>query len=128
MCDKSNVSIEQKICPVCGEVYGTGTILLDRRFRDKLKRHTITGTDFCPEHQKLKDDGYVAAIECDESRSNVQNDQAHLGDVYRLGRIAHIKKEVCGQLFGRQLKGDIVFVDTKTMDALTNIKNKNEEN
>ena len=65
MNDKSHVSLEQHVCLVCGTRFDTGAILLDRRLRASMERHTATGWGLCPEHQKLSDEGFVALVECD---------------------------------------------------------------
>src|SRR3546814_5168048 len=43
MNDKSHVSLEQHVCLVCGVAFDTGAILLDKRLRASLERHTATG-------------------------------------------------------------------------------------
>lgn len=40
---KSYVTLEQKICVVCGRSYDTGSLLLDKRLRERFEHHTITG-------------------------------------------------------------------------------------
>ncbi|HHW2678374.1 hypothetical protein [Pseudomonas aeruginosa] len=59
MNDKSHVSLEQHVCLVCGTGFDTGAILLDKRLRASMERHTATGWGLCPEHQKLSDDGLL---------------------------------------------------------------------
>jgi len=66
---KSHVGMEQKVCPVCGTAFDTGTILLDKRLRNSLERKTVTGWDLCPEHAKLWKKGYIALVECDPEKS-----------------------------------------------------------
>ena len=101
MNDKSHVSLEQHVCLVCGAAFDTGAILLDKRLRASMERHTATGWGLCPEHQKLSDDGFVALVECDPQRSRaaagaarMKPDQAH-----RTGRLAHLKREVFADVF-----------------------------
>src|SRR3546814_1103109 len=43
MHDKSHVSLEQHVCLVCGTAFDTGAILLDKRLRASMERHTKTG-------------------------------------------------------------------------------------
>lgn len=43
MNDKSHVSLEQHVCLVCGTAFDTGAILLDKRLRASMERHTATG-------------------------------------------------------------------------------------
>lgn len=84
---KSHVSMEQHQCAVCGITYDTGAILLDKRLRANLERYTVTGSGMCPEHQKLKDDGYVALIEVTEAMK------------LRTGIILHVRASVWAQIF-----------------------------
>ena len=72
MHDKSHVSLEQHVCLVCGTAFDTGAVLLDKRLRASMERHTATGWGLCPEHRKLADDGFVALVECDPQRSGSQ--------------------------------------------------------
>ena len=60
MNDKSHVSLEQRVCMVCGTTFDTGCILLDKRLRASMEQHTTTGWGQCTEHQRLFDEGYVA--------------------------------------------------------------------
>jgi len=62
--EKSYVTLEQHICPVCLEVFDTGNLLLDSRLKATFDMHTVTGMSLCPEHQKLADDGYFFLVEC----------------------------------------------------------------
>ena len=50
---KSYVTIEQHVCPVCGKAHDTGTILLDRRLRERFDMYTPTGYGLCPEHKAM---------------------------------------------------------------------------
>ena len=115
MNDKSHVSLEQHVCLVCGTRFDTGGVLLDRRLRASMERHTATGWGLCPEHQKLSDDGFVALVECDPQRSGspagggrVKPEQA-----YRTGRLAHLKREAFAQVFDVPIAADqpCVFVE-----------------
>lgn len=75
--EKSHVSLEQRLCLVCGLGFDTGVILLERRLRQSMKRHTLTSWGLCDAHRKLFEDGFVALIECDPQRSAVPADQDH---------------------------------------------------
>ncbi|MCB1901010.1 MAG: ATPase [Rhodocyclaceae bacterium] len=122
MHDKSHVSLEQHVCLVCGTRFDTGAILLDRRLRASMERHTATGWGLCPEHQKLSDDGFVALVECDPQRSGspagdgrVKPEQA-----YRTGRLAHLKREAFAQVFNVPIAADqpCVFVEPGVIEQL----------
>ncbi len=51
MNDKSHVFLEQHVCLVCGKALDTGAVLLDKRFRASMERHTKMGWGLCPERQ-----------------------------------------------------------------------------
>ena len=122
MNDKSHVFLEQHVCLVCGARFDTGAILLDKRLRASMERHTATGWGLCPEHQKLSDDGFVALVECDPQRSRaaagaarMKPDQAH-----RTGRLAHLKREVFADVFNVPIedKQPYVFVEPGVIEQL----------
>src|SRR2546427_5891346 len=93
MNDKSHVSMEQHVCLVCGVAFDTGAILLDKRLRASMERHTTTGWGLCAEHQKLADDDFVALVECDPQRSGSPNGSVKPEQAYRTGRLAHLKRD-----------------------------------
>jgi len=101
MNEKSYVAVEQRSCLVCGKVYDTGSILLDRRLRASLDRHTVTGYGLCPEHEKLHEEGFIALIECDPAKSDAPNAEGTLKpwQVYRTGIVTYLKREAFLRLF-----------------------------
>ena len=121
MTDKSHVSLEQHVCLVCGVVFDTGAILLDRRLRASMERHTKTGWGLCSEHQKLADDGYVALVECDPQRSG-STDAGRMKpeQAYRTGRLAHVRRTVFAKLFDVPITEDqiSVFVELGVIEQL----------
>lgn len=96
MSEKSYVSMEQRVCLVCGERYDTNSLLFDRRLKDSFERYTVTGYGLCPEHQKMNDDGYLALIECSNTHSG---DTLSTQNADRTGRVAHIKREFAKSIF-----------------------------
>ena len=122
MNDKSHVSLEQHVCLVCGKAFDTGTILLDKRLRASMERHTKTGWGLCPEHQKLSDDGFVALVECDPQRSGSSAGSARMksDQAYRTGRLAHVRRTVFAQVFNVSIddKQTCVFVELGVIDQL----------
>lgn len=122
MNDKSHVSLEQHVCLVCGKAFDTGTILLDKRLRASMERHTATGWGLCPEHQKLFDDGFVALVECDPQRSGSPAGHARMKpeQAYRTGRLAHLRRTVFAQMFNVPIedKQACVFVEPGVIDQL----------
>lgn len=122
MDEKSYVSLEQRLCLVCGNPFDTGSILLDRRLRASLGRHTTTGWGLCPEHERLRSEGFVALVECDPQRSGAPsgNGQMKPEQAYRTGRLAHLKREVFTQVFNVAIAADqpVVFVEPGVIEQL----------
>ncbi|MGV7186980.1 hypothetical protein [Xanthomonas axonopodis] len=96
MNEKSHVSLEQHAYLVCVSAFETGAILLDRRLRASLERHTGRGWALCHEHRKMADDGFVALMECDSERSAVAADTNRLKPeyAYRTGHVAYLRCEL----------------------------------
>jgi hypothetical protein len=101
MSEKSHVSMEQHVCMICCARYDTGAILLDRRLRNNLERNTITGWGLCAECQRLHEEGFIALVECDATKSGTPADGALLKpeQAYRTGQVARLKREVFGAMF-----------------------------
>jgi hypothetical protein len=113
--DKSYVTMERKVCIVCGKEYETNALLLDKHLRNKFDKHTTTGFGMCEEHKKLEEDGYIALVECDESKSKVdENGTIKPENAYRTGRIAHLKKEKAMEIFNQELPS-VVFADIELL-------------
>lgn len=115
---KSHVGMEQKVCPVCGQAFDTGTILLDKRLRNTLERKTVTGWDLCPEHAKLWEREYVALVECDPEKSKFTGGTIKPEDAYRTGRIAHIRKAAAKRIFNVEMTSPVAFVEPGVVDML----------
>lgn len=125
MNDKSHVSLEQRVCLVCGKAFDTGAVLLDKRLRASMEHHTKTGWGLCPEHQKLSDDGFVALVECDPQRSGLSAGSARMkpDQAYRTGRLAHVRRTVFTQVFNVSIddKQTCVFVEPGVIDQLQSL-------
>ena len=122
MNDKSHVSLEQHVCLVCGTAFDTGAILLDKRLRASMERHTATGWGLCPEHQKLADDGFVALVECDPQRSGTPSGSGLMkpDQAYRTGRLAHLKRDAFARVFNVPVAAEqpCVFVELGVIEQL----------
>ena len=103
---KSHVSMEQHQCFICGTLYETGNILLDKRLKDSMERYTVTGYGLCPEHQQLADSGYIALIV-------VQPD-----GTTRTGELVHVKREAAEQMFNQEMPKDIAYIDQEIFSHL----------
>jgi hypothetical protein len=122
MDEKSYVSLEQRVCLVCGNSFDTGSILLDRRLRASMDHHTTTGWGLCAEHERLRSEGFVALIECDPQRSGARSSDRLLkpGQEYRTGRLAHLKREVFARVFDVAIATNqpVVFVESGVIEKL----------
>lgn len=100
MSEGSYVALEQGLCPVCGVAHNTG-VLLDKRLKPSFKdKHVVTHWEMCEQHQKLRDDGYVALVAIDEERSVARaNGEYYQEDVYRIRGIVHLKMEAFDDIF-----------------------------
>lgn len=125
MNEKSHVSLEQRVCLVCGTTFDTCSVLLDRRLRASMERHTTTGWGLCTEHQPMFDDGYIALVECDPQRSGLPTagDKLKPEQAYRTGRLAHVRREAFARLFNVEVCAGqaCVFVDPEVIDWLHGI-------
>lgn len=94
MSTKSYVTCEQKICIVCGNKYDTDALLLDKSLRHIFDSTTVTGFGLCPKDQALYDQGYIALVEIDPTKSVMRNDKVKPEGAYRTGVVAHIKEGI----------------------------------
>ena len=97
---KSHVSIGQAVCPVCGSIFDTNTILLDRKLHASMESHTVTHYELCPDHAKLDKDGYVAL--CAITHAPVKGEAKLTVGTERTGAIAHIRRttlKICSRIY-----------------------------
>ena len=112
--DKSYVTMEQHVCPVCLNEHDSGAILMDTRLRDRFKHKTLTGWGLCEEHQKLADDDYVFLLEIDEEKSS---QPFTLESVWRTGVVTSVRKEVAERVFDIHVNS-IAFVPPEVTEIL----------
>ena len=121
---KSYVTMEQKICPVCANVFDTGGLLLDKRLRERFDMKTVVGLGRCPECEKLFKEGFIALIGIDESKSTTNGELIKLEDAHRTGEILHVKKAAFEHIFTVEIPKDkMMFI---TQEAVEKIKIINE--
>lgn len=122
MDDKSYVSMEQHLCVVCATPFDTGSILLDRRLRSSMERHTTTGWGPCPEHERLHSEGFVALVECDPQQSGAPSGDGRMKpeQAYRTGRLAHLKRDAFARVLNVAIAADqsVVFVEPGVIERL----------
>lgn len=98
--EKSFVTLEQNVCPICTKVFETGNLLMDTRIRngklmETFDNYTVTGYSVCEECQKMIDEGRVALVETNEP-SDPNN--LTLDNVDRTGKIGWMKRDIVQQL------------------------------
>lgn len=101
--DKSHVSMEQRLCHICGATFDTGAILLDRRLAQTLKPHTITGYGRCDDCKSKLAEGRIALVECFApayARSKMKPE-----DAQRTGKIAWLRHDPFIAIFGELPRG-----------------------
>jgi len=119
MPEKSWVTLEQHVCVVCGKTFDSGALLLDKRMREKFDMHTVTGWGMCPDHQKLKDDGYVALVGCKVPPSSKYGDNIQPEDADRTGALAHLRIEAWKNIMNVPVPDNqVCFCDEEVIEML----------
>jgi len=105
---KSYVGMGFQQCPVCG-VEHDEVVLLNKRLRNTLKQRQCVGHDMCPEHQKLKDDGFIAIVIVTGSPPNM----------LRTGDIAHARASAWPNMFSAPVpKHGICYAPPEVLELL----------
>lgn len=120
MMDKSHVSLEMKVCIVCGHKYSAG-VLIQKNLRPTLERETITGYGMCEDHEKLHKDGYLALVGIDPTKSEIlPNGNVKPEGVYRTGNVAHIRMAIMHQVINAKIPDGqtVVFVEDEVIHLL----------
>jgi len=117
--------MEQKMCPVCGKIEDNGNLLLDKRLRPQFDMKTTTGYDLCKEHKEKYDEGYLALVVCDESKSQINGNNLKMEDAYRTGEIIHMKIDVFKKMFNKvKIESPMIFINTELAKKLKIMVNK----
>jgi hypothetical protein len=115
------VKMERKVCPVCGITHSHNAgLLLHKRMRDIKDEHTITGYEFCEEHDQMREQGFVALVEIDPKQSELKsNGNIDINGAHRTGRVAHLKREAMEQIFDNvNISAPMVYIDSETFEIL----------
>lgn len=103
MSDKASQSTERLSCIVCCAEYESEVLIMDADMREMLEKLGIAKWGLCPTCRALRDEGFIALVECDPEKSgNPKAGQRVLPDkVHRTGVMVRIPQEVFYSLFGR---------------------------
>lgn len=105
---KSYVSLETKICPVCGVEFETESILMDSTLNDSMESKTTTGYKLCKQHQEEFEQGYIHLVvaESEDRSSNVLK----IEDALYTGEIISVKRDILSKILDKDLDERIPFV------------------
>lgn len=92
---KSYVGMGHDECPICGAKHNE-VLLIDKFMRNTLYRDQATGISECPECTGKIDNGYVALVAIDESKSKHPYTPT---SAYRTGNVVWIKRDSWGVVF-----------------------------
>ena len=121
--EKSIVSMEQKLCKICGKTHGTNALLLQSRGinHPKLDKFTLTGYDYCKECKTKIDDGYIALVEISNTPTEGQS-KLKLEEGNRTGNLCFIRKTAFEQIFNVSHKNDMMWIEIGVLDKLAQIQ------
>lgn len=122
--DKSHVTMEEHICPICSETYDTGVILLDTHLRKVFGTKTLTGISYCDKCKEMLKD-YIALVSIDESKSErLPNGRISPEGAYRLGEIIWVKREAASKIIKIPID-TFAFTDVSVINQFKQIKEEN---
>lgn len=99
MTEKSYVTMEHRVCPVCTKQHASGALLLDRSLRNTFEKDTVTGWGLCEDHQAQFDDGYIFLIGADPEKSTRNPDGSmSLDGAARTGEVVALRKTVAERI------------------------------
>lgn len=147
----NQVALEKHVCAICDQLYDTGAILMDMRFRrsitnnghhmepeGRLPEEPVTGMGVCDTCKKdfsglpLEDYNHVCLIECDpdkitlkEQRWEERNEPRRVDihkPVTRTGKIGFVSKRIWDELFDIPVpEHDLCFVEPGVIEHLATI-------
>lgn len=89
------VGMQVMTCQVCGQEHSNGAaILLNKRLKPIKDEELKGGYHLCEEDQQKFDEGYIALIEVDPSKSRMEE-----GVFWRTGEVVYARREVAQSLF-----------------------------
>lgn len=114
---KSHVGMGAMTCPVCGREHSESVLLhkqLKEVFPDSSNQKVHTGYELCPEDKEKHEQGYVALIEVDPSKSDINK-----GVFYRTGDMAHMRRDAAKEVFvGQDVSMPIMHVEIGILEKL----------
>ena len=118
------VAMEKNVCEICGQIFDTGSILIDKRLKDLDEKKTVTGYGRCESCNELVEE-YLTLVVVDESKSgaspegNIKQENA-----YRTGELIRVKRTAIDKIFdiGDEEKTlPIMFIGMEVAEHLRSI-------
>jgi hypothetical protein len=123
-------AVAQRVCEVCGNLYESGEVLLQKRLTKKFKKNkNILGYGLCEEHTKLYDDDFVALVVV-KNPSNSTVKTITQENAERTGKLLHIRRPVLNQILNIEpVDPELVlcFIDQATATKITEMSNNSKE-
>jgi hypothetical protein len=111
------VRLGKHLCPVCCKTFDSGEILIHKQLQSIPEELALTDYELCKECDARNTDGYIALVEIDPTRSSGGTTKK-MHEVYRTGRIGHIRRTVATEIFDFDVSGVMVFVSPDLTDKL----------
>ncbi len=125
--EKSYVTVEQRVCPICGKMFDSGNLLLDTRLRNTFNHYTVTGYNFCPECEPLTKEriALIVANSDDKSSHHMKLEEAN-----RTGEILWMNRDAAKEIFTHMGPNDLdrpfIFIDPEAAEKLKHLVGNRE--
>ena len=120
----SYVALAKSCCLACGTTFDNGTPLINTKFQPIKQDQEVVSWAFCPEHKTIIDEGYIALVGVDPSKSEAPMTPA---TVYRTGDLLFIREEVAKAVFNVPINGPMVYVDAEVIPTLRAMQSPAED-
>lgn len=115
MINEDYVAVAKKQCPICGKIHSHNCeILIHKQLKAISEEETFSGQGLCEEHDKLREEGYIALIEVKNAEDSTM---LTAQQAKRTGRLVHIKRDIYNMIFNVPEDGKIVPIAFISIDA-----------
>jgi hypothetical protein len=126
---KTQLTIEQKICPVTGNTFDKGYLFNKENKEAYSEERTITGFELHPEVSEHINNGFVAIVGVDVKKSKVTNDTITPMNAHRTGKLIFLKESVFTEAFKMEIpEAGFIFTEDihidKFIEPKTIVKSK----
>lgn len=122
-------AIVHYLCPICTKKSSENLIISKKITKkaheefDNLHDKPIGFGEPCESCQKYIDDDYIAMVEIDSSKSEIDFDEglADNSGAYRTGNIAWMKKDKAEIMFNTEITKPMIFIDSDVIPAIESL-------